>query len=149
MKKEFVIGLVVVFVIILLFAGGLAIYYSQGPCGTTKVDDAFAELVPLLDEYNDTDRIASTTARINLSGPVSQLQSILRDIKKIEVPGCMDKGYNLIVDGFETNIDAYIAFMGGDENELLATTYYNNAVDLVGRGMKELDRIRECAPICE
>lgn len=58
-------------------------------------------------EWNDALIVADSTARISLSGPVSKLQEIRREILAIDFPGCaapagfyLEAHYDLVIDSF-------------------------------------------------
>lgn len=65
----------------------------------------------LLARWEDAVRVAETTGRGALSGPVATLQAIKRDAQSLEVPPCLAQGKSELVAGMSLSVDAYLEFM--------------------------------------
>lgn len=92
-------------------------------CGPSCDVEGYRETVdPYLEDWDDTNAIASSTARINLSGPVGEMQDIKRDVEDLEVDPCLEDAHADLVTYMERTIDAYIAFMSNEDDELIQMT---------------------------
>lgn len=69
----------------------------------------------LVAKWEDATKLASTTARMSLSGPVSSLQSIKREAEQLTVPPCLDQGKVELVKSMSSTEKGYLVFM---RNEL-------------------------------
>lgn len=69
----------------------------------------------LLSRWDDAVKIAGTTGRIAMSGPVSTLQSIRREAEALTVSPCMDTAKALLLASMQHSIDGFLTFM---RNEL-------------------------------
>src|SRR3989304_774454 len=69
-------------------AGGWSYFY--GPCGTVPVSEAVKHLRQLAARWDDAEQLANVTARIALAGPLSDLQSIEREVENLTVPKCLE-----------------------------------------------------------
>src|SRR5215207_3493981 len=63
-------------------------------------------------EWDDTVRLAGSTPRINLAGPVGQLQKTRRDVQAQEWPECGRRAQGVLIRAMDAKIDAFTAFMG-------------------------------------
>lgn len=80
----------------------------------------------LLTTWDDTNALASSTSRINLSGPVGDLQQIARDVEAMDVPPCAEKAHQLLSDYMRRLIDGYLAFMAQEANANNKISQANN-----------------------
>jgi hypothetical protein len=62
-------------------------------------------------EWDDTLKLASSTSRIALATPVSQLQRIRRDLQAQTWPDCAQTAKGLLVGSMDATIDGNLAFM--------------------------------------
>ena len=69
----------------------------------------------ILARWNDAVKVASTTGRISLSGPVAALQAIRREAEQIVPPPCLDAGKAELIKSMESTEKGFLAFM---RNEL-------------------------------
>jgi len=68
------------------------------------VDDLFMR-------WEDAARVASTTSRVSLSGPVTNLQALRRQAEQLVVAPCMDRAKSSLVEGMGHTIDGFLEFM--------------------------------------
>jgi hypothetical protein len=80
-------------------------------------DKGIDQLVEIKERWDDGYKLASSTSRIALSGPVSILQSIKRDLKHIEVSRCLNDAKDHLDDHMEATINMFMAFMGQEEEQ--------------------------------
>lgn len=65
--------------------------------------------------WNDAVKVAGTTGRISLSGPVATLQAIRRDTEQITAPPCLDAGKVELLKSMNSTERGFLVFM---RNEL-------------------------------
>ncbi|MDD2670111.1 hypothetical protein [Zoogloea sp.] len=61
--------------------------------------------------FNDAMQLAASTPRINLAGPVQQMQQIARETAAIKVDGCLELPYLQLLSGMEDAVQGFLAFM--------------------------------------
>ncbi|MBN2502287.1 MAG: hypothetical protein JXB38_16000 [Anaerolineales bacterium] len=117
-------------------------------CNMMGMFDAQSELIDKFDEFNEATTIARNTPKINLAGPVSNMVDIKNETKDIEVPFCMIDSRVLLVSAMEQMIDAFVAFMGDESDDVVAGLIFeaNSAFEEASMEMK---RILDCAPDCD
>lgn len=71
--------------------------------------DAIASVVN--DDWLPTLRVAESTARIALPGPVQSLQAIHKKVKGMPASGCAEEGKAQVLEHMEIVIDRFLAFM--------------------------------------
>jgi len=135
-------------VLVLVLGTGTGWYYFYGPCGTKVIDGAADQITSLLTRWLDAARLADTTSRIALSGPVSSLQQIRRDTDDIQVPSCLRLAKGHMVVGMDYAIDGFLLFMGEASDDQISSRF-DLAEASFGHVVQELTRIKECAPFCD
>lgn len=70
----------------------------------------------LVARWNDAVKVASTTGRIALSGPVATLQSIKRETEQVTVPPCLDNGKADLVKSMASTEKGFLVFMRNELN---------------------------------
>lgn len=91
-----------------------------------KSNDALATSLKAIDDlmlrWVDTVKVADSTSRAALSGPLTQLQAIRRETQDLAVPPCLAAGRAELVKGMDLIIQAFLDFMGhtGDLGKNLA-----------------------------
>lgn len=78
-------------------------------------------LIRLYRRWADADRLAGSTARIALAGPVQRLQEIAREAGAIDVPPCVSAARSALQDLTQKSAEGYIQFMR--KNELGTMVY--------------------------
>lgn len=109
-----------------------------GVFGSIECDDYINDVDDLLIRWQDAVQVASATARVSLSGPVADLQSIKREARDLSEPFCagqigfQDKMTNMM----DTSVETFVEFMAGGPSEdtfgpyELAVADYSMAQDL-------------------
>jgi hypothetical protein len=153
-NKKIIIIIGVLVVVAALAIGGGLFYYQQGPCGVARVKAAVATMQHLGAEWDDANKLAGTTGRGSLSGPISNLQKIARDANDLNLPGCMDAAKAAMTAYMEDTVDGYILFMSQMSSDSattdaqvnqkfnLASTEYDTFETL-------LSDVQKCAPFCK
>lgn len=73
------------------------------------IDDAYVR-------WTDAVKVAESTGRAALSGPISTLQAIRRDTQTITVAPCMDAAKASLVASMDHTIEGFLAFMTNQLN---------------------------------
>lgn len=95
-------------------------------------------------EWSDASTVATSTARIALSQPVSRLQEIKRNLSEQKYQGCAESTRLLYLDAMNTSINSYLAFMKGKEYELEAMSL---TVDYVAQLKQAESEKQSCKPL--
>jgi PHP family Zn ribbon phosphoesterase len=143
MKK----ALIVVAVVLVLALGGFAWYYLSGPCGILAVNQSIEQLLSLDEEFNDAVKVAESTSRISLSGPISELQAIAREINDLKVPACLEPAKKYYYKSADNEIMALLAF-ASQEKESVVSSYIYTSLSAYGDAQDEVAKIKACAPFC-
>lgn len=142
MKRVLLVGLVVA----LVLAGGGAWYYYEGPCGLNVIHRATEELGNL-EEWDDAYDVAASTSRISLAGPISDLQSAMRDVENLEVPGCLAQVKFYRLAGMDLAIAGFLSFMSQADDETVSGLFTQSRVRFA-RMQISIDDVLKCAPFC-
>lgn len=93
-----------------------------------EYDKAIESLAGIYARWNDALTLANSTSRIALSGPVSNLQGIRREVQALVVPDCLSDAKNSLLQGMEKINEGFIAFMGSsDVGKILAQVLFDEA----------------------
>lgn len=146
-KRLFVI---IALVIILAIAGGIAFYeynFYSGPCGVTRIKDASAQMRQMAGKWDDAVQLSSATSRIGLAGPVSSLQSTLREMQNLAIPDCLVPARDAMISSMNSTIKGFVAFMG-QKDDATIQAHFKDASNYMDSFGTELDRVVACAPNC-
>lgn len=145
--KTLLIILVIIVLVLGLGGGSFGWYYYYGPCGKARVEEAGEKISDTLDRWGDAEKIASSTSRISLSGPVADLQEIRRDTGNLEVPQCLETAREKLVLAMDSSIEGYLAFMS-NESDFNVSAHFKLAATRLSELTEEMLRVRGCAPFC-
>lgn len=83
----------------------------------------------LMARWDDASTVASSTARMSLSGTVANLQAIKRDATALTVPPCLTEGKAELIKGMELMLEGYLEFMAntGKLGGVLAASKFDEA----------------------
>lgn len=98
------------------------------------VDKAVSAIAGQRGKWNDASTLASSTARIALSGPVASLQALRRETHAMIVPPCLDHAKAALVSGMDKEIEGFVIFMQNPAQlgDLLARVPFSEAKELFG-----------------
>lgn len=147
-RKSNVPALLGVLGVVLVLAGAWYWYTNYSGCGRKRLDSAMGQLQGLARRWDDTEKLASTTSRIALSTPVSELQSIKRDTEAAVVPACLSKLKSELVASMDAVIDAYLLFMGDSEAEFEVQSRFRKASEHRSNFRSKINAVYDCAPSC-
>jgi len=91
------------------------------PNGQLQGPDDAKPLLAVYRRWVDAERLATSTGRIALAGPVSSMQAVQRDAEALAVPQCLSEARRALVDLTAASTAALIEFMR--KNELQAMVY--------------------------
>jgi hypothetical protein len=80
------------------------------PC-SVQMEQYWQQAQALLKQFDDTNTLAGSTARIALSQPVGKLQDTRRQLDAVDAPKCAKSIKMLIITYMDAVIDSYLAFM--------------------------------------
>lgn len=69
--------------------------------------------------FNDAMQLAASTPRINLAGPVQQMQQIARETAAIKVDGCLELPSLQLLSGMDDAVQGFLAFMRNEPDHAL------------------------------
>lgn len=98
-----------------------------------KAKDILASALKSADEimarWDDANTVATNTARMSLSTPVTNLQAIKRDATALTVPPCLANGKAELIKGMELMLEGYLEFMAntGKLGGVLAASKFDQA----------------------
>ena len=120
-KKEYaVIGVIGV-----LLVGGVAgSWLNRDPyiCSKKQREQVVSAFDPIIANWNDANDLASSTSRINLAAPVSNLQNIQKEAREQEVPQCAQPVKDHFLDMSQETINSYLLFMRDEPDFVVQTS---------------------------
>ena len=88
-------------------------------CPQEEVDVYIKEYGYIMEEWDDTYKIAQSTSRINLGSAIGNLQSIKREISRLVAPECAFYISDITGVAMESSIDALLSFLGKDSDSIV------------------------------
>ncbi len=82
---------------------------------TSAYKAAIAKLEDIKGRFGDAFAIASASSRMTMAAPLSQLQSIAREARSLDVPPCLAKAKGALVEGMDATVAGFLAFMRNEE----------------------------------
>ena len=98
-----------------------------------------AKLDDVMSRWSDASIVAGSTARIALSAPVKDLQSIRREAEKLTVTPCLTRAQANMLVGMDAEILGYIKFMGDSKANIT-----KNLVEKYEAHAKYYEIIKKC-----
>lgn len=137
----------VTLILVVAIIGTYGWSYYYGPCGVSVVDEAIAKMSDINSRYGDAIELANSTARMNLTGPVSDLQALKHEAETINIPECMGDYQDYIVLSMDASTRAFIRFMAQESTQAIDDDF-TRATNFIEQANKELKRINQCKPNC-
>lgn len=93
-----------------------ALLLSPTPTPTCSMQfvDYNKQIQPLLQEWDDAIKLASSTARISLAPQIQSMQDIRRRFVAFDHASCLDTIHTTIAESMEYDVDSLLAFMADD-----------------------------------
>lgn len=140
-------GGVVMLLLIVAAVSGYTWVALYGPCSLNTVETASSAL---LDHSQRFDAIHQSTPSLNaveLFEPMTQLQQILIDTKKVMVPVCLQTAQLELLAAMETVIRGLLAVMES-KPEATSAKLFEKSNTHRDNFAAELEWINKCAPFC-
>lgn len=102
-------------------AAGSAVRRERLPSAALQAPPEAAQLMQVYRRWIDAERLATSTGRIALAGPVASLQAAARDAEAASVPACLSEAKKRLVELTSRSVTAFIDFM--QTHEVSAMTY--------------------------
>jgi hypothetical protein len=135
----------VLVVICVLVTSGVALIYFYGPCGVQSVLDADQKIADIKTRWDQTFWVANKSSRVTLAQPVLEMVNIQQELRKIQVPACMEPAKTSLDQSMKYTIEAYDRFFRY-ENELEVRKRFNNAAAQRKLFEQQMQTIYQCAP---
>ena len=139
-------GIVMLFLIVAA-VGGYTWFAIYGPCTANTVETASNTLLDQLQQFDATYQSTSSLTPVELFDPMTQLQQILIDTKKVVVPACLQIAQDELLIVMETIIRALLAVMES-KPESTATRLVEESNIHRDNFTAELEWINKCTPFC-
>jgi hypothetical protein len=150
-KKKLILAFIlVIFAVIacvVVVGGAVGWYYFYGPCGKVVTDKADKKLMEIYSQWLDALKVANSTGRIALSGPITNLQSIRQDTQNLKVPTCLKDAKDTLLESMNNMIDGFLAF-AGDEGDSVVQEYFDQAGNNIDTYIDQILEVRKCVPLC-
>lgn len=78
---------------------------------TANLTEWSAKSALILSRFSDAVHVADSTARVSLSGPVSEMQAARREYQALEAPVAAEKAKAAVVNAMDQTTEIYIEFM--------------------------------------
>ncbi len=109
-----------------------------GRCSTTDAQRLLNTIQPKAQEWDDANKLASSTPRISLAPQIQNLQRIHRESAALSVPACGLYARTLMVSYMDATINGYIDFLGQGTQ---ANTLFAQAKTLIDAFNVELKKV--------
>lgn len=91
-----------------------------------KDKKTYHEFLTIVTAWNDVVSLADKTPRINLSGPISDMQKIRREAYDFQADECLSPVKNKLVSSMDTLVDFYLTFMSNKIPNRVSAEQANN-----------------------
>jgi len=121
--------------------------YLLNPCEIANVENGITKLTTQMKVYDHLYQVATTASPSTLERPVLEMQQVQMDTQELEVPVCLRKAKNVLINYMYTVIGALRAWQAGASDSTVlgmitqSDAYYINF-------KTEIDQINKCAPYC-
>lgn len=149
MKKQRGLGIVPIILILAAVIAAAAGYRSWSKSEEKKAEIAAYEkertaLRNQVDKWQDAMKLAGSTSRIALAGPVKSMQDIRRETSTIKVSKCLTPAMETLSSGMDHQINGFLQFMQGSEHEDAASDSLKSGTAKI---VKTMEMIETCKPV--
>jgi len=123
------LGLIIIFILLfLVFGKGLTVRILPTPTITLvptavscyeQSQSFISQLDAQTTAWDDAIAIANSTSRISLSGPISNLQNIRREVSNLDYPVCAQFVYQHALEYMNSTIEGFLSFMSDDPDSVV------------------------------
>lgn len=105
-----------------------------------KLDKAKAQWVDAL-------TIATSTPRIGLAVPITNLQKIRQEVQALDVPQCLSESKGHLVKGMNEGLDGMLTFMRNDMHKYELEEFTQNKAKLMAASFAEYSKKDTACPV--
>ena len=100
-------------------------------CSKKERKNVSEQIDPLVQRIDDVNALASSTSRIALVTPLSQMQDVQREIRELDVPKCAEPVKQKLLNSIELLLSAYLGFASGEPDFLVEVKFslFKNSLD--------------------
>jgi len=146
-KRTCIRGISSLGVIVLIFAiagGYVGWSYYQKKQSQAAHEAAVATANSAMDkskaQWMDALRLATSTPRIGLAGPMGTLQAIRQGVRQLEVPECLAQNKQHLITGMNEAMDGMLAFMRNDMGKYELDDFTTQKVQAMTVSFAEFDK---------
>lgn len=99
----------------------------------TKMDSARAQWIDAL-------RLATSTPRIGLAGPMGSLQAIRQGVQQLDVPECLAPNKQHLINGMNEALEGMLAFMRNDLGKYEMEEFTTKKAEAMSASFAEYDK---------
>jgi hypothetical protein len=122
---------------------------TPGPCDVEQLE-VFADAAEdFMEEFADGVDVAGNTARISLSGPIMNLQSLTNNFQAYPFPVCASAARMVMIKGADKVIEGFIGFMGQNLTDRTANSMIDEGIEAMILASSAIEELRLCAPNCD
>lgn len=126
-----------------LIIGLILLAFLLSSCGPGCSSAQYIELTQLLlEEWDDQVALTNSTSRVALPAQISELQSIAREFKRLELQECYHPTRDRMVKYMDEIIEGFIAFMSQEEDSVVSN-HFKNADQYFESAIREMNKIDE------
>jgi len=98
------------------------------PCASENILEEVEKVQDLVNEFQDVAYVANFTQQTELIVPIMEMQSVRRDLQKLDVPVCEEAIKTASLNYMNSTINYLVFFMGGETKENVDAGIQNSQV---------------------
>jgi hypothetical protein len=83
----------------------------------------FSKVEPLARRWDDANKLANQTPRMQLAGQIASLQAVRRDVQDLTPPECSKPVQDSLVSAMDSTIQAYVDFLAQKPNTTVQASF--------------------------
>ncbi|HET9909791.1 MAG TPA: hypothetical protein VFQ23_24295 [Anaerolineales bacterium] len=140
-------GGIVMLLLIVAAVSGYTWIALYGPCSVNTVESASNSMLDQLELFDEMYQSIPTLSPLELFEPMTQLQQILIDTKKVVVPTCLQTAHLELTTAMESLMRALLAIMES-KPESTSAGLFEKSNKHRDNFTAELEWINKCSPFC-
>lgn len=121
--------------------------YYYGSCGVQRINAVLPKFNQVRNKISDTSDFFDDAQSTDMIGPISEMQSVKKEVELIEAPACMNKAKALMVEGIQKYIEAFLA-LESQKEVIIVVGMLHNATQQMYIADDEVKAVLACAPYC-
>lgn len=109
--------------------GSLLLNRDPYICSEKQREQVISTFDPIISSWDDANSLASSTSRINLTTPVSNLQNIQRQVRELEILECAQPVKDKFLDMSQETINSYLLFMRDESDSIVQGSFISAEVE--------------------